>query len=45
MRDTELYQNFLGIVSPWSVESMTMDVEKHRNKERCKMAFTFIVSG
>ncbi|MHB1927761.1 MAG: transposase family protein, partial [Leptospirillum sp.] len=30
MRDTELYQNLLGIVSPWSVESVTMDVEKQR---------------
>ena len=30
MRDTELYQNLLGIVSPWSVDSVTMDVEKQR---------------
>ena len=26
-RDTELYQNLQGIVSPWSVESVTMDTE------------------
>ena len=26
MRDTELYHNLLGIVSPWSVDSVTMDV-------------------
>ena len=30
MRDTELYQNLLGIVAPWSVESVMMDVEKQR---------------
>ncbi len=30
MRDTELYQNLLGIVSPWTVDSVTMDVEKQR---------------
>ncbi len=30
MRDKELYQNFLGIVSPWSVDSVTMDVAKQR---------------
>lgn len=30
MRDTELYQNLLGILSPWSVESVLMDVEKQR---------------
>ena len=30
MRDTELYQNLLGIVSPWSVDSVTMDVTKQR---------------
>jgi transposase len=30
MRDTELYKNLLGISSPWSVESVTMDVEKQR---------------
>jgi hypothetical protein len=30
MRDTELYQNLLGIVAPWSVDSVTMDVEKQR---------------
>ena len=29
MRDTELYQNLLGIVAPWSIESVMMDVEKH----------------
>jgi len=26
MRDTELYQNLLGIVSPWSVESVSVKV-------------------
>lgn len=30
MRDTELYQNLLGIMSPWSVESVMTDVEKQR---------------
>lgn len=30
MRDTELYQNLPGIVSPWSVDSVTMDVAKQR---------------
>ena len=30
MRDTELYQNLLGIVSPWTVDSVTMDVETQR---------------
>ncbi len=30
MRDTELYQNLLGIVAPWSVEMVTMDIEKQR---------------
>ncbi len=30
MRDTKLYQNLLGIGSPWSVDSVTMDVEKKR---------------
>ncbi len=30
MRDTELYQNLLGIMSPRSVESVMMDVEKQR---------------
>lgn len=30
MRDKELYQNLLEIVSPWSVDSVTMDVEKQR---------------
>ena len=30
MRDRELYQNLLRIVSPWTVDSVTMDVEKQR---------------
>ena len=30
MRDKDLYQNLLGIVSPWTVDSVTMDVEKQR---------------
>ena len=30
MRDTEPYQNLLGIVFPWTVDSVTMDVEKQR---------------
>ena len=30
MRDTELSQNLLGIVVPWSVDSVTMDVAKQR---------------
>lgn len=30
MRDTVLYQNLLGIVSPWTIDSVTMDVEKQR---------------
>ena len=30
MRDTELYQNLLGIASPWSVDSVTMDVANQR---------------
>lgn len=30
MRDTQLYQNLLGIVPPFRVESVTMDVETQR---------------
>ena len=30
MSDTELSQNLLGIVVPWSVDSVTMDLAKQR---------------
>ncbi|WP_160315895.1 hypothetical protein [Leptospirillum ferriphilum] len=30
MSDTGLYQDLLGIVAPWNVDSVTMDIDKKR---------------